>query len=156
MGVSKVNLGDETLVDLTGTTVNSQNLLKGATAIGADGEPVEGAVTYAPITTSLAVTEEGVSALDGTVGKILNDKIDEIIVGNLYKTKTVSIKVPANTKLTNALVDDATNILSATLKYNSGAFYLMPVLSINEKKYITVICNHYTSEQTIEVIVLYI
>lgn len=29
-------------------------------------------------TTSLAVTEEGVSALDGTVGKVLNDKISDL------------------------------------------------------------------------------
>lgn len=74
MGVSKVEFGGETLVDLTGDTVSPQNLLSGETAHGADGELVEGAVVAVPTTTSLAVTEEGVSALDGTVGKLLNDK----------------------------------------------------------------------------------
>ena len=32
-------------------------------------------ITVPPLTTNLSVTEEGVSSLDGTVGKILNDKI---------------------------------------------------------------------------------
>lgn len=78
MGVNKVQLGEETLIDLTDDTVNPQVLLKGATAHGADGEPVEGAMTAVPTTTSLAVTEEGVSALDGTVGKALDDKGSQI------------------------------------------------------------------------------
>lgn len=42
MGVSKVDFAGETLVDLTGDTVNEQVLLSGYTAHGADGEPVEG------------------------------------------------------------------------------------------------------------------
>lgn len=78
MGISKVQIGEETLIDLTGDTVNPQVLLKGATAHGANGEPVEGAMTAVPTTTSLAVTEEGVSALDGTVGKALDDKGSQI------------------------------------------------------------------------------
>lgn len=44
MGVSKVEFGQETLIDLTKDTVNSQNLLSGATAHGADGEMVKGSV----------------------------------------------------------------------------------------------------------------
>lgn len=83
MGVSKVDFAGDTLIDLTGDTVNEQSLLSGYTAHGADGELVEGAVTAVPTTTSLAVTEEGVSALDGTVGKMLNDKIN-IISDNFY------------------------------------------------------------------------
>lgn len=42
MGVSRVDYAGETLVDLTGDTVNEQSLLSGYTAHGADGEPVEG------------------------------------------------------------------------------------------------------------------
>lgn len=78
MGVSKVEFGGKTLVDLTGDTVNPQSLLKGETAHGADGEPVEGAMVAVPTTASLAVTQEGVSALDGTVGKVLNDKVENL------------------------------------------------------------------------------
>lgn len=101
MGVSKVEFGGETLVDLTGDTVKSGVLLKGETAHGADGEPVEGAVVAVPTTTSLAVTEEGVSALDGTVGKVLNDKINQIN-GNLsgyltFRYSVVTYNLGANT-----------------------------------------------------------
>lgn len=42
MGVSKVEFGDETLIDLTDDTVNASALAKGYTAHGADGEPVTG------------------------------------------------------------------------------------------------------------------
>ncbi len=75
MGVSKVDLNGETLIDLTEDTVNPNVLVSGYTAHNAAGEPVVGAVTTVPTTTSLAVTEEGVSSLDGSVGKVLNDKI---------------------------------------------------------------------------------
>lgn len=44
MGVSRVDYGGETLVDLTGDTVNPSVLLQGETAHGADGETVEGEV----------------------------------------------------------------------------------------------------------------
>ena len=46
MGVSKVVYGDSTLIDLTSDTVTAQNLLAGATAHGANGEPITG--TYTP------------------------------------------------------------------------------------------------------------
>lgn len=42
MAVNKVEFGNETLIDLTGDTVTPENLLKGATAHGANGEPIEG------------------------------------------------------------------------------------------------------------------
>lgn len=44
MGVSRVDYAGETLVDLTGDTVNPSVLLQGETAHGADGEPFEGEV----------------------------------------------------------------------------------------------------------------
>ena len=45
MGVSKVEYGGNTIVDLTGDTVNAGNLLMGATAHNAAGDIVEGTVT---------------------------------------------------------------------------------------------------------------
>lgn len=44
MAVNKVEYGDTVLMDLTGDTVSAENLLKGASAHDASGEPVEGAV----------------------------------------------------------------------------------------------------------------
>ena len=44
MGVSKVIYGNRTVMDITDSTVTANNLLSGAKAYGADGEPVTGAV----------------------------------------------------------------------------------------------------------------
>ena len=46
MGVAKVILNDEVLMDVTQDTVASANLLTGYNATGCDGEPVEGSITY--------------------------------------------------------------------------------------------------------------
>lgn len=46
MAISKVVYGGETLIDLTADTVTKEKLLKGATAHGADGEPITGTCEY--------------------------------------------------------------------------------------------------------------
>jgi len=46
MGTSKVIYGGKTLIDLTADTVVPDKLLKGYTAHGADGEPIEGTCTF--------------------------------------------------------------------------------------------------------------
>lgn len=46
MGISKVIYGGETLIDLTADTIESDKLLKGYTAHGADGEAIEGSCDY--------------------------------------------------------------------------------------------------------------
>ncbi len=55
MGISKINFGTKTLIDLTSDTVTAQSLKAGYTAHGADGEPIEGVLgkelTFAPGTT---------------------------------------------------------------------------------------------------------
>lgn len=138
MGVSRVDFGGETLVDLTGDTVTQQSLLSGYSAHNKAGELIEGLAAIPTVgngtvtikqngaskgtfamnqsgnttieltdnnttygaatqsanglmtsadkkkldgltsTTSLAVTQQGMSVLDGTVGKVLDDKIAEI------------------------------------------------------------------------------
>ena len=45
MGVSKVNFGNQTLIDLTSDTVTAESLAEGVTAHGADGEPIRGTGT---------------------------------------------------------------------------------------------------------------
>ena len=45
MAVSKVVLGNKTLIDLTSDTVSENTLLKGATAHAANGEIIEGKVS---------------------------------------------------------------------------------------------------------------
>lgn len=46
MGKSKIVYGGETLIDLTGDTIEKEKLLKGYTAHGADGEPITGTCDY--------------------------------------------------------------------------------------------------------------
>lgn len=47
MAINKVVYGSNTLIDLTSDTVASNNLLTGYTAHGADGNTVNGAVSFA-------------------------------------------------------------------------------------------------------------
>lgn len=44
MGNSKINFGNETLIDLTGDSVTPESLLAGVTAHNAAGDPIEGAL----------------------------------------------------------------------------------------------------------------
>lgn len=46
MAISKVIYGGQTLIDLTGDTVEADKLLKGIKAHGADGEPIIGSCEY--------------------------------------------------------------------------------------------------------------
>lgn len=77
MAVSKVVLGDETLIDLTSDTVSEDTLLKGATAHAANGELVEGKVSVQLIFTG---TTDEINALidagsipDGSIVNITDD-----------------------------------------------------------------------------------
>lgn len=58
MAVNQVIVGDEVKLDLTADTVSEDNLLAGATAHNAAGEPIEGAVVVAPIDSELSETSE--------------------------------------------------------------------------------------------------
>lgn len=74
MAVSKVVLGDETLVDLTSDTVSSENLLQGETAHGANGEEVIGGVVVTPMYTGTKAAIEEAIAL----GQIPEDAVVNI------------------------------------------------------------------------------
>lgn len=71
MGVSKVDFGNETLIDLTNDTVNENNLLEGATAHGADGEPIYGNVIVHNVVDNLSSTSSE-DALSANQGRVLN------------------------------------------------------------------------------------
>ena len=54
MAVSKVNYGDDTLIDLTEDTVTPSNLMKGATAHDSAGNSITGILEETEITTILS------------------------------------------------------------------------------------------------------
>ena len=58
MAVNKVVYGNETLLDLTNDTVNSESLVEGATAHGKDGEVVVGANPYKKVETDTEVNTQ--------------------------------------------------------------------------------------------------
>lgn len=74
MAVSKVILGDETLVDLTSDTVSSDTLLEGATAHAANGEQITGGVVVTPMYTGTKAAIEEAIAL----GQIPEDAVVNI------------------------------------------------------------------------------
>lgn len=74
MAVSKVVLGDETLIDLTGDSVSSENLLQGATAHAANGEQITGGVVVTPMYTGTKSAIEEAIAL----GQIPEDAVVNI------------------------------------------------------------------------------
>lgn len=66
MANSKVIFGGEVLIDLTADTVKEDNLLKGYTAHGADGEIVEGNCTFDADTSDASITPDVI--LEGETG----------------------------------------------------------------------------------------
>lgn len=67
MGVSKVNIGGTTKIDLTSDTVTAASLLSGTTAHGADGEPVTGTLTVQSYRVSGTTLVLKSATVDGTV-----------------------------------------------------------------------------------------
>lgn len=53
MGRSKINFGDETLIDLTGDSVTPESLLAGVTAHNAAGDPIEGTLVPGDMTAAV-------------------------------------------------------------------------------------------------------
>lgn len=78
MAVSKVVLGNETLVDLTSDTVSEDTLLEGATAHAANGEQITGGVVVTPMYTGTKSAIESAIASgeipDGAVVNITDDE----------------------------------------------------------------------------------
>jgi len=77
MGVNKVEFGGDTLIDLTSDTVTSNNLLNGATAHSADGEPVVGNVITHEVLDTLE-SDSTEDALSANKGKELKGLVDNI------------------------------------------------------------------------------
>lgn len=94
MGVNKVIVGDEVKLDLTADTVSEDNLLAGATAHNAAGEPITGAVVTVPVDSELSETSEnaiqnmavakaikGGNSLSGSTGYTVTDSVKYPLVG---------------------------------------------------------------------------
>lgn len=85
MGKSKIIYGGETLIDLTGDSVAANKMLAGATAHGADGEPITGTIS----------SQEAQSITPGTS--------DRIIAAGRYLSGVQTIKGDSNLKPENII-----------------------------------------------------
>lgn len=121
MAVSKVVLGDETLIDLTGDSVSSENLLQGATAHAANGEQITGGVVVTPMYTGTKAAIEEAIAL----GQIPEDAVVNITDDE----ETSSFQTQIN-EINSSLTD-----LANYLGYEFGS--LIPKLSGDSTSIIT-------------------
>lgn len=121
MGVSKVTLNGDTLMDITSDTVDQSNLLTGFTAHGADGESVAGG--YTPVTYDVATeTEDGLMSSGDKVklngidagaevnqNAFSNVKVGTTTIAADSKTDTLTLTAGSNITLTpNATSDSVT------------------------------------------------
>lgn len=121
MGVSKVTLNGDTLMDITSDTVDQSNLLTGFTAHGADGESVAGG--YTPVTYDVATeTEDGLmssgdkvklngiaSGAEVNQNAFSNVKVGTTTIAADSKTDTLTLTAGSNITLTpNATSDSVT------------------------------------------------
>lgn len=91
MGISKVVYGGNTLIDLTGDTVKAQHLLKGYTAHGANGEPINGSCEYDANTQDATATDAEI--LSGKIAYVRGAKI----TGKMKNNGAVSGKISTKT-----------------------------------------------------------
>lgn len=73
MAINKVIYGNTTLMDITDSTVDTDNMLTGTKAYGANGEPVIGGVVESWTGTMAQYLQEASNIPDGTQVNILGD-----------------------------------------------------------------------------------
>lgn len=59
MAVNKVVFGDKVIMDTTGVTVTENTMLRGITALAANGETITGTLDTAPLYNELDKEDEG-------------------------------------------------------------------------------------------------
>lgn len=123
MAISKVTLNNEVLMDVTQDTVASSNLLDGYTATGADGEPVEGALTF--ITQAKTATPtESQQVIKPDSG---NDGLSQVTVGAISKTY-VGSSVPRKSSANLTVSDN--NVTAPAGYYASDATATVPTIAL--------------------------
>lgn len=103
MGISKVNFGGDTLIDLTNDSVTADMLAKGATAHDAAGERVVGMLFTTKVDDSLSAASENpvqnkviTSALDGKAGTAVAITSTNGLMSAADKAKLDGVEAGAN------------------------------------------------------------
>ena len=153
MGVSKVVLGEETLVDLTSDSVSEENLLEGATAHGADGEPVKGIVEIKPKTLTTTKTGEQIHLVDSTDNKVVEfalygkatqdrtpspeNHVDIVVAGESYNL----LEITPKSQTVNGVVftvnsDGSVSVAGKETSGNNSGFMLTNTLVLPAGQYV--------------------
>lgn len=134
MAVSKVVLGDETLIDLTGDSVSSENLLQGETAHGANGEEIIGGVVVTPMYTGTkAAIEEAIALGQIPEDAVVNITDDE--EASSFQAQINEINSSLKWYIDNGYLPDPSNVA------------LVPIMTSNTTPYGEVITNsQYTNK----------
>ena len=90
MAISKVIYGGNTLIDLTADTIKADKLLKGYTAHGANGEPINGSCDFDTNTQDATATDAEI--LDGKTAYNKGVEVTGKMVNNGAVTGTISAK----------------------------------------------------------------
>lgn len=123
MAVNQVIKGKEVLLDLTTDTVTPYNLLAGATAHNAAGEPIEGAVVVAPIDNELSEISENA----------VQNKAVTVAINNKADKSDIPTSLPANGGNADTVGGLSPNIIAhgysnsysdANLCLKSGFYYM--------------------------------
>lgn len=125
MGVNKVEVGDEVKLDLTEDTVSENNLLAGATAHNAAGEPITGAVVVAPIDSELSEISENA----------VQNKVVTAVLNNKANKSEIPSSLPANGGNADTVGGLSPDVIAhgyqasytdANLCLNSGFYMMIP------------------------------
>lgn len=110
MSVNKVEIGGETVLDLTGDTVTSDNLAYGITAHGANGEVIVGTKKFCRIysTTNPALTASA-GAFTWTVPATDHGFTSKVLGISLYDSEGQMV-------FTNVTIDSSYNIVVSIYK----------------------------------------
>lgn len=129
MAINKVVYGGDVLIDLTGDTITKDKLLKGYTAHGADGEPINGSCEFDANTQDATATDAeillgktaynkgtkrtGTMPNNGAVNGIISTKGEQYTVPQGYHDGSGKVSIPSTeqAKLVPNNIRDGVTIL---------------------------------------------
>lgn len=103
MAVNKVVFGDQTIMDISDSTVNANNLLSGVKAYGANGVAVTGAVVTAEVVDNL-ITQDANKALSAKQGYVLDQKKIDKTASEIITNTTGQFNTVTGGKLESCIV----------------------------------------------------
>lgn len=112
MAINKVELGNETLIDLTSDTVTEDDVLEGKTFHSADGEQKTGKVVVAPIDDTLSNT-----STNPVQNKVITNELNSVEdkVDSIYEDGFASRnQLDMNNHIANAFINGSNGVITSS------------------------------------------